>query len=256
MDDFPDMAIFRGSVFHRRCFPLEYRFRQPLLMLFVNADKIGELAARLRLFRWLGALNWRRRDYLPHDSLSLSEAALDALRRCGGVAASGPVYVLAQPRQFGGAYNPAAFYFVCDGNSARAAYLLVEVHNTPWGERFHYAGEYPIDGTAWGESEMQKRRRVSPFNPPAMTYQWRYQQPHEHFCIEMRCLYDGKKHFDATLMLERQPFTGWRLLAAVLRLPFSAAFGLVAIYWHALRLKWRGAPIYREQFDVSRQDER
>lgn len=245
---FPELAIFCGSVHHYRYMPHRYRFRQPLLMFFVNTDKIDALVKRLGWFARLGAVNWRRQDYLPDGGRSLTAAALAALYDCSGARASGPVYVLAQPRQFGSAYNPAAFYFICDGDDRQAVHLLVEVHNTPWGERFCYAGSYKSATIA--ASTMQKRRRVSPFNPPQMTYEWRYNQPRRNFFIRMRCRHDSRLHFEATLLLKRQPFSSRRLAAGVARQPFSAAAGFVAIYWHALRLWLKKTPLYREQFAI------
>lgn len=239
----PDLAIFSGSVFHSRRHPHRYRFRQPLLMLFVNVAHIDALAKKIAPFARLGILGWRRQDYLP-DSCPLAEAALHALHKRTGVRATGPIYVLAQPRQFGVSYNPATFYFICDGDKPHAAHLLVEVHNTPWGERFCYAGHY-TDGRLT-TSTMEKQHRVSPFNPPHMIYEWRYSQPQKTFFINMRCHSQDTLHFEATLLLRRQPFSRRRLLLAVLRQPLSAAFSFIAIYWHALRLWQKKTPLYRE----------
>lgn len=252
MTTLPDLAIFTGNVYHRRLVPHGYRFRQPLLMLFVNSDHTDALRQRLGWLAALGILNWRRRDYLPAPAAapaqSLRDTALAALHDILNIRATGPVYVLAQPRQFGCAYNPAAFYFICDAES-RAAHLLVEVHNTPWGERFCYAGSYADAGnTRSAHSRMEKHHRVSPFNPLQMTYEWRYNQPRDKFFINMRCRHNDHLHFEATLLLRRQPFSRRRLLAAAARRPISAAAAGIAIYWHALRLWLKKTPLHREQF--------
>lgn len=244
---FPDAAIFTGSVYHQRREPHRYHFRQPLLMLFINTAQIETFAQKFGWLARLGIISCRRQDYLPDAQRPLTAAVLAALQQCSGIRASGPVYLLAQPRQFGNAYNPATFYFICDGGARHAAHLLIEVHNTPWGERFHYAGHYAA-GAATATSRMEKKQRVSPFNPLLMTYQWRYNQPRQKFFIRMRCLCDNKVHFQATLLLRRQPFTRRRLAAALLRQPFSAAFGLAAIYWHALRLWIKKTPHYLQSF--------
>ena len=245
----PDLAIFQGSVCHHRRRPHTYRFRQPLLMLFINTEQLHRAVEKIRPLARLGILNWRRADYLPDPHRSLTESALTALERLTGIRAAGPVYLLAQPRQFGIAYNPITFYFICDGSNRNAAHLLVEVHNTPWNERFCYAGTY---GTplASGNNVIKKQHRVSPFNPMEMTYEWRYNQPQEKFHIHMRCYHQNTLHFAATLMMRRQPFLYRHLMPALLRRPFSSLTALIAIYRHAFILWLRKTPLHLSQFDA------
>lgn len=247
---FPDMAIFRGNVYHRRHHPHPYHFRQPLLMLFINTDKIAALKKILGILAPLGIINWRRQDYLPQPNTSLTDSVLATLKRTSGVDATGPVYLLAQPRQFGSAYNPATFYFIGNGNNTRAAHLLVEVHNTPWGERFYYSGQYPTNTHHRNPAtaRMEKTHRVSPFNPLNMSYQWRYNQPYQKFYIHMNCYHQQSCHFDATLLLKRQSLTRRHLIAAIGQRPFSAAAAKCAIYRHAFQLWCKKTPLYADQF--------
>lgn len=245
--DFPDMALFRGEVVHVRRRPVLYRHRQKLLLFFGHADKMEAWRRWLQPLAALGVVDWRRGDYLSPPTLSLGEAVRAEVRRLTGIEAAGPVFVLAQPRQFGCAYNPAAFYFVEDGEAGRAAYLLVEVHNTPWGERFAYAAAY--GGGEEGRASLAKKWRVSPFNSLDMTYRWRFGQPRARFVMRMQCVgADGGVDMEAVLVARRVPLTRGALAAALCARPASAAAAKVAIYRRALGIWRRGVAVRREQF--------
>ena len=62
----------------------------------------------------------------------------------------------------------------------------------------------------------------------------------------------GREIFNASLNLQRQPLTGGNLARALLRWPFMTAKVIAAIYWQALRLKWKGVPFcaHPEQLDI------
>ena len=234
-------AFYTGIVVHRRFRPCRHWFRLPLLMLLLDVDRPNDALRPLRPLPALGLLNWRRENYFPSSS-SLKSAVIAAVEQHGGARCRGPVYLLAQPRQFGVAYNPASFYFVHDGGAA-PAYLLVEVHNTPWRERFCYVAAFnDAAGRArFSTATMAKRGHVSPFHPPQMEYQWRFSRAAARFVMRMRCLAaDGGVDMEAVLVLRRRPLTRM----AVLRYPFSSLLSLAGIYWQALRLWIKGAPVY------------
>ena len=234
-DGFPQLAIYAGTVRHRRLRPRAHIFQRRLFMLWREAEASN--APPLSSGRWL-LPGWRRGDYLRPQTPSLKEAARQAAQEITGAAGGGDVYVLAQPRQFGVSYNPASFYIVCDA-AGEPETLLVEVDNTPWRERFCYAA--PFGKT----SQMQKRGHVSPFNPMSMRYEWRFTRPGARFCVLMKCIAaDGKADMEVLMSLRRLPFSRRNLWRAALAHPFSAAANSVAIYAHAFRLFCKGAPVY------------
>ena len=49
--------------------------------------------------------------------------------------------------------------------------------------------------------------------------------------------------FDATLALERQPWTAGAIRSALLRFPWMTAKVIAAIHWEALRLRLKGLPV-------------
>jgi DUF1365 family protein len=50
--------------------------------------------------------------------------------------------------------------------------------------------------------------------------------------------------FDATLTMQRQPWTSPNLTRTLLRYPWMTAKVIAAIHWEAFRLLWKGLPIY------------
>ena len=55
---------------------------------------------------------------------------------------------------------------------------------------------------------------------------------------------EGKKHFDATLVVQRSPLTRKTLHRRLRQFPVEALKVASGIYWHALKLKLKGAPFY------------
>lgn len=237
----PDAAIYTGVVRHRRLRPCQHLFERRLLMLWQRADSVNADGGGRGFLPCL-----RRRDLLRPQVPSLSNAARAAAKEITGANGGGAVYVLAQPRQFGVSYNPASFYIICK-ESGEPETLLVEVDNTPWRQRFCYAAPFGNGG----ESTMQKRGHVSPFNPMTMRYQWRFTFPGARFAVAMKCIAeDGKADMEVLMLLRRRQYTRRNLITAAMAHPFSAAANAAAIYTNALRLLLKGAPSYPHPDDA------
>jgi DUF1365 family protein len=55
---------------------------------------------------------------------------------------------------------------------------------------------------------------------------------------------EGRRLFDATLVLKREEITGASLASALARQPFASLVVLGRIHWQALRLLMKGAPFH------------
>ncbi len=63
---------------------------------------------------------------------------------------AGPIRLLTHLRYFGYCFNPASFYYCYDASDIRVETIVVEIHNTPWGEHHCYVlgdkqNEHPVD---------------------------------------------------------------------------------------------------------------
>ena len=55
-----------------------------------------------------------------------------------GTKPKGPIRLLTHLRYFGYCFNPVSFYYCFDKDDDKVEYILAEVTNTPWKERFSY----------------------------------------------------------------------------------------------------------------------
>ena len=60
----------------------------------------------------------------------------------------------------------------------------------------------------------------------------------------MATVKDGVTSFDATLTLERRPWTATELRRALVRHPLMTAGVVAGIHWEALKIWWKGVPVY------------
>ena len=96
-------------------------------------------------------------------------------------------------------------------------------------------------------------RRSTPENSPLlhrfmamdMEYEWRLSAPNRTLAIHMDVgSSSGPKKFDATLVLVRRPITDANLARMLIVRPLMTARVIGAIYWQALRLYLKGAPLH------------
>ena len=237
-------CIYTGHVGHQRLAPVGNAFRYSLFFLYLDLAELETVFAR----HWLWSVerpNWasfRRADHFRPASLPLDSAVRDEVERQLGRRPPGPIRLLTHLRYLGYCFNPISIYycFAEDGQTLEA--LLVEIHNTPWGEEYLRAFDARTDQRDgdWRRYRLGKEFHVSPFMPMDMDYEWRFSPPGERLAVHMTSRRHGREIFNASLNLQQQPLTGGNLAGALLRWPFMTAKVIAAIYWQALRLKLKG----------------
>ena len=80
--------------------------------------------------------------------------------------------------------------------------------------------------------------------PMAMDYEFALTRPGDRLVAHMSTLQHGRKVFDATLALERRPWTPPEIRRTLLRHPFMTGKVMAAIHYQALRLYLKRAPFY------------
>ena len=93
------------------------------------------------------------------------------------------------------------------------------------------------------QEDSEKAFHVSPFNPIDMQYRWLVNQPNNTFNMALSCIKD-EKHFEAGLSLTKQKLTSKTLSSALFKVPSFTIKSLIGIYWQALKLLIKGAPVY------------
>ena len=241
-------ALYVGRIAHRRFVPKPHAFRYGLFQLYLDTRRIEATLSRLP-FCSIGRFNWlqyRRADYFGDPSLSLDEAVRRHAEAETGQAQRGPIFMLTHLRVLGFVMNPVSFYYGFDEDGRTLRWLLAEITNTPWGERFSYflpiePGHDARQPATW---RFPKRFHVSPFLPMALKYDWRFGTPSEALGVYMRVQRAGERQFDATLTLRRRELSPSSLLRQLLAFPWITAKVAVGIYWNALLLWFKRVPFH------------
>jgi DUF1365 family protein len=161
---------------------------------------------------------------------------------------AGPIRLLTHFRYFGHCFNPVSFYFFYDRQDRRVETIVAEVHNTPWGEEHCYVlddalNEHP--NPDWRRYRFSKVFHVSPFMEMEIHYDWRFRVPGQSIQVHfINMTLDGERRFDATLSLRRRKMSGPALARSLLVYPLMTVKVMTMIYWQALRLLVKGAPLH------------
>lgn len=246
-------GIYRGYVYHNRYLPLKHRFSYSLFMLYLNLAEVDNIF-RGRLF-WSNTrytyATFRREDHLGDPETPLDEAVRELVAKETGKRPQGPICLLTHPRYFGYVMNPLSIYYCFSDDGTCVEYAVLEVHNTPWGEMYPYIIQnYDMECDRIC-SVFPKKFHVSPFMEMDHVYELKLNRPGQELQVELKNIKDGVCLFDAALKMKKFPITTGQLARAALRHPFMTGKVIVAIYYEALRLWWKGAIYYPY---VSRQE--
>lgn len=242
---FPEPALYTGTLRHRRFRPVPHEFTYTLFLALLDIDRIPETMARSR-FSSYNRLNWasfHERDHLGAGAGTLRERLFALAAEQGIPLPAGPIFLLTHLRYLGYYFNPISLFFFFDP-AGHVPVVLAEVNNT-FGESRNYwlweANRLP------GENALRfrcpKTLHVSPFLPMSLEYDFVLTPPAQRLVAHMNTLDGADPLFDATLTLEREPWTAPHLRRALLRQPWMTAKVIAAIHWQALRLFLKGVPV-------------
>jgi DUF1365 family protein len=242
-------AIYEGSVRHRRFRPRPNMFQYRLFFMFLDLEELPTLFDIHPLWsyqRWNVAY-FRRKDHFGDSSVTMDTAVRDLVQTHLGKRPAGPIRLLTHLRYFGYCFNPASFYYCYDASDMRVETIVVEIHNTPWGERHCYVfgdnqNEHPVDH--WRRYRFNKIFHVSPFIDMDIQYDWRFRVPGDIIRVHMIDIEKDKKLFDASLMLKRQPISHKELTRVLLKYPLMTMKVTTMIHFQALRLLLKNTPFF------------
>ena len=151
--------------------------------------------------------------------------------------------MLTHLRTLGHCFNPVSFYY-CHAPDGTLRAVVAEVTSTPWAQRHAYvleAGARPVHVGAFA-----KRLHVSPFMGMDVDYVFAVTTPAKslvaHMTTSERREPDEKPYFDATLTLERRPWSASAIRWQLMRHPLMTLKVIGAIHFEALRLWLKGIP--------------
>ncbi len=237
-------AIYVGRLRHRRVAPTPHAFTYRLFFVLLDIDRVAEA---MSVSPWLSVnrFNWASfddRDHLGDPALPLRERVEAAALQRGISWPDGPTYLLTHLRYLGYCFNPISLYFGCD-RQGRVQAALAEVHST-FGEQALYFLPGPTMAEGTIRHRTAKTMHVSPFNEMNLDYTFAIRPPQASCVAHMTTLRAGSDDafFDATLTLERRPWSCAEIHRALRRHPAMTAKVITAIHFEALRLWWKGLP--------------
>ena len=256
-------ALYVGTLRHRRFRPKPHAFTYNLFMALVDVDRVEE-QMRTSLFTSVNRFNWASfddRDHLGDPHLPL-RARVEADAAAHAISLpDGPIYLLTHLRYLGYNFNPISFYYCTEAATGRATQVMCEVNST-FGEQCTYwlpPGTDSPRGQAREPAPPFRHRtpkimHVSPFMTMAVDYEFVVTPVAERIVAHMNTIDRGeagdRPFFDATLTLERRPWTAPEIRRVLMRHPLMTAKVIGAIHWEALKLWRKGVPDYPHPRDV------
>jgi DUF1365 family protein len=242
-----DAGLFTGWVRHRRFTPVPHEFRYPIFMALLDVDRVEPLMRVSRLTsynRW----NWaafHERDHFGDPRVPLRERLNEDARRAGCHVPDGPILLLTHLRYLGYCFNPVSFFYCLD-RSGQIQLMMAAVSNT-FGGRHNYwlspDGAVKADSGAF-RAAATKSLEVSPFLEPDLDYTFAFTPPADRAVAHIRTLKRGQLVLDATLVLDRRPWSAKEVHRVLIRHPAMTLSAVAHIHWQALRLWSKGVPTF------------
>ncbi|MFC1814875.1 DUF1365 domain-containing protein [Thermodesulfobacteriota bacterium] len=244
-------CIYEGTIRHRRFRPVQNAFQYRLYLMYLDLDELPQVIDMHPFYanERLNLATFRRRDHLGNPAVQLKQAVHESIRTATAAPASGPVRILTHLRYFGFCFNPASFYYCYNSDDTKLETIVVEIHNTPWGEEFPYVLGQELNAhpsADWRQYHFKKNFHVSPFMDMNLTYDWRFRVPGEALTVHMLLSNSGDSRlFDVSLVLKRRAINRQALTRVLVTYPLMTLKVTAMIYWQALRLLQKGAPFYQ-----------
>lgn len=239
------LMLYSGYVQHTRTQPKAHSFRYKADSIWLDLQHLEHLDQISPFWSSSGfnLISFDRKQYLPSDRSLYDQACLEIEKKTAKTF-TGTIYLLANLSCWGHCFNPISFFACYDNGQLR--YLMAEVHNTPWGERFIYLHDVDqLSNDTEHFVEFDKGFHVSPFMPMQLKYSWRYKLNNEQFKISMNLRQAGETIFNASLDLHGQKLNSSLANQLPFRKPFLTFSILPRIYWQAFRLWLKKIPVYR-----------
>jgi DUF1365 family protein len=244
MSTAPQARLYLGRVMHRRLRPAANRFAYRVFYLAVPLSRMESVENRWCALNRANVFSLRFADYGAQDGSHPLPWIRRLLAEAGVAGADGEVWLQTFPRVLGYVFNPVSFWY-CEGRDGSLRAILCEVNNT-FGERHRYLLAHP-DGRPIRRGETLAARKVfhvSPFNPVAGGYRFRFEAPGDRSLARIEYHDAGGDVLHTSISGTAVPYTAAALARAFLAYPFMTVGVIARIHWQALRLLAKRVPFF------------
>lgn len=219
-----------GKVWHKRFEPRIHEFQYNLNMWLLDLDNTEDLAKNSKFKSYI--YRFKEEKYLRDEGrLPLREKLQNKLSELGAkIDSKDKFYLLGQLSNLGLYFSPLNLYLVFDDIN-QCKYILAEVSNTPWNERYYYL----LD-----KSQKQiistKNFHVSPFFGMNQEYHWSFNFTEEKLAFKIDTYENERKVFSAGFSgkLVRANDKGFD--KTIIKSPLNVYKIIAGIYFEAFRL--------------------
>ncbi|VVE12716.1 DUF1365 domain-containing protein [Pandoraea anhela] len=239
----PAVWLLRGHVMHERLHPVRHAFVYPMFQVACELGQTETMGTPWFAWDKRRALSLRSSDYGPHDGSALLPWIRARLAEAG-MAVDGAIWLQTVPRMAGYAFNPVSFWY-CHDREGHLRAVYADVRNT-FGQRHGYLLSAPGHGAIHGDTRLVCRKvfHVSPFCDVEGQYEFRIRRQGKSWTVAIDYRVGDALRLRTAVVMQAEPFTGKRVLGAVLAQPLNAINVVLRIHWQALRLWCKGVPFF------------
>jgi DUF1365 family protein len=213
-------------------------------MLLLDLDEVDEVLEPFWLWsaRKPALARFRRSDHVGDPDQPLKETIAELVRTETGREVTGPIRLLTHLSYLGYCFNPLSVFYCFDENEQLIDTVL-EVSNTPWGERHCYVLSAESNKSEkFYNYAFEKEFHVSPFLSMDMSYKCRLTPPDEQVFLSLNNYQGDKCIFSSRLALQRREINSANMALTLLQDPFVTLRVITLIHWQALKLWIKRVP--------------
>ncbi|VVE40657.1 cyclopropane fatty acid synthase [Pandoraea eparura] len=239
----PPAWLLRGRVTHERLHPVRHAFTYSMFQIACDVGRLDALRSRWFALDERRPLALRSHDYGPRDGSALAPWMRARLAEAG-IPADGTLWLQTIPRMAGYAFNPVSFWY-CHDRQGNLRALYADVRNT-FGQHHGYLLSADGHAAICGDTRLFCRKvfHVSPFCDVQGEYEFRVRRKGAMWSVAIDYRVGTELLLRTAIAMRAEPFTGRRVLRAVLSQPLNALNVVIRIHWQALRLWLKRVPFH------------